>query len=210
MRIRGLLIMTAASCLTVCSVLGEPPESHCELTAANRLSIPPSSPCHEVGLAPPGHHSFPVLSSGLPDTDKDISSITPDSFRDNMQFSGISQDHSWYDFLDFVSGKTEETAKMTDPYYRHRYPEVSSNWKRLFYQKTPYYYRKGIELIHMEEGRIRVSLVKQKTNYNELVKGLWTEKAYDMVLGSNEGWLRNRAIFGGGRCYFLELSFHFE
>src|SRR5690606_8497016 len=108
------------------------------------------------------------------------------------------------------SGETEETAKMKNPFYRHRYPEASSYWKWFFYQKTPYYYRKGIEYLHLKNGRIRVPLVRQKTNYNELIKGLWTEKAYDMVLESNEGWLRNRALFGNGRSYFLELSFHFE
>lgn len=217
MGISGFLILiVAVSYLAVCPIVAEPLNFHCDTSTGDRFLLSPDKGCQEISLTDNVGHALSPLMPGLagPSLDfpgqKKRAARLPEAFRDSNSLDQIGQNHSWGRFLDFVSGRTEETAKMKDPYYRHRYPEVSSNWKRLFYQKTPYYYRKGIEIIHLEEGRIRISLVKQKMNYNELVKGLWTEKAYDMVLESNEGWLSNRTIFGEGRSYFLELSFHFE
>lgn len=214
MGIWALLIMAVISTLAWGSVYAESSGSSCDGFGSNSLFFPESL-CQRMNAATPALFSLPLANlaidgpgGGLPDKPSDV--LPADSIRRTTRFQEFGTNHSWSGFISFVSGKTEETAKMTDPYYRHRYPEVSSNWKWLFYQKTPYYYRKGIEFLHFQDGLIRVSLVKQKTNYNELVKGLWTEKAYDMVLESNEGWLRNRAIFGNGRSYFLELSFHFE
>lgn len=116
---------------------------------------------------------------------------------------------AWNALVDFVGGNYELSRKMSDPSYRHRIVKVSSEWGPFYYQKTRQYYVKGLHLGRWWDGRICLSLAKRRFHYREVFGGMWSDEFLEAVLRSNHGWLRNRQIFGRGREYLIEVSYHF-
>lgn len=117
--------------------------------------------------------------------------------------------HSLGGLIDFVTGNQELEKKMSDPFYKHRVTKISKEWGPLYYHKTRFYHVKGISFARFYQEHIRLSFAKRRFSYREIFGGLWSDDFMEIVLKSNRGWLRNRDIFGKGREYFLELSYHF-
>lgn len=117
--------------------------------------------------------------------------------------------HSLDGLVDFVTGNHELEKKMSDPFYKHRVTKISTEWGPFYYHKTRFYYVKGISFARFYQEHVRLAFAKRRFSYREIFGGLWSDEFMEIVLKSNRGWLRNRDIFGKGREYFLELSYHF-
>ena len=68
---------------------------------------------------------------------------------------------------------------------------------------------RGIYLWHHYNNQIRVGIFKRRLYYKELFGKLWSDELMDAVVRAQPGWRGNQSLFGRGREYFLELSYHF-
>ena len=111
--------------------------------------------------------------------------------------------------LDSVAEAAERTKKMSHPSHRDRIGAVSIEWGPFYYRRTHHYYVRGIYLWHHYNNQIRVRIFKRRLYYKELFGKLWSDELMDAVVRAQPGWRGNQSLFGRGREYFLELSYHF-
>ena len=112
-------------------------------------------------------------------------------------------------FLNLTVADSDRRRPISDPFYRDLVPVVSHQWGPLYYRHTQHYYVKGFFLWNFENDRIRVGLFKRRVYYKSLMGDLWSDDFWDSLLELEQGWRSSRWLFGKGREYYLELSFHF-
>lgn len=123
--------------------------------------------------------------------------------------SAAGESNSWSGLVNFLGGDYERWRKISDPHYRDRVSKLISEWGPLYYWRTRLYYIKGIRLCRFLDDRFSVNLAKRRIYYRQIFGQMWSDEFIEGAIQSNRGWLSNRHIFGKGREYFLELSYHF-
>lgn len=151
---------------------------------------------------------LPLIKRPKPVVDRS-SPILP-GMTPTLERSGrFSSDDSLEGLLQFAVGNRELRKKMNDPFFRDRVVSISSEWGPFYTVRTRHYYVKGICLKRMLRDQLRLRLAKRRMSYRELFGSLWSDEFLRVVIESNRGLLGNERLFGKGREYFLELSFHF-